>query len=31
MADDLDRVRISEAELRAEASSIVISRDNLKG
>ncbi|XP_026783660.2 telomerase-binding protein EST1A isoform X1 [Pangasianodon hypophthalmus] len=30
MADELDRVRISEAELRAEASSIVTSRDNLK-
>lgn len=31
MADELDRVRISEAELRAEASSIVTHRDNLKG
>ncbi|KAI5619998.1 telomerase-binding protein EST1A [Silurus asotus] len=30
MADELDRVRISEAELRAEASSIVTSNDDLK-
>ncbi|KAF5892342.1 telomerase-binding protein EST1A-like, partial [Clarias magur] len=30
MADELDRVRISEAELRAEASNIITSIDNLK-
>lgn len=31
MAEELDRVRISAAELRAEASTLVTRRENVKG